>query len=50
MINRHIYMYLILEGSEIARPCVCMSVIISLLPKISCHVAIDYRLKQNNAL
>lgn len=42
--------HLILEGSEIARPSVCMSIIISLLPKVSCHVAIDDRLAQHNAL
>lgn len=44
------YVHLVLEGSEIARPSVCVSIIISLLSKVSCHIAIDDRLTQHNAL
>jgi hypothetical protein len=51
MILKHdVIEYLILEGSEVASPRVCMPVVIPLLPKVPGHVAIDDRLTQNNAL
>lgn len=45
-----LFLHLIFERSQVARPCMRVSIFLPFLPKVSCHVTIHDGLHQNDTL